>query len=483
MIEIKKVSFQHENAEKPSLKNVSLTIAEGECVLLCGESGSGKTTVTRLINGLIPHFYEGKMEGCAMVNGLNVTEAELYDTARIVGSVFQNPRSQFFCVDTTSELAFGCENMGMPEDEILSRVDEAARELNIEKLLGRSIFELSGGEKQKISCASVSALRPEVMVLDEPTSNLDVHAIEELKQTLLGWKAEGKTIVIAEHRLSWLRDLCDRVICMKDGQVAFDLSMQAFAQYSTEQLHQMGLRSLRDEKIAPVQNSVPETETMQLQNFCFSYDGTPVLNIPHLSLPLDGIIALVGPNGAGKSTFSRCLCGLEKKFKGQVKINGQLWKNRQLLKNCYMVMQDVNFELFADSVEAECSFGIRNPDKSLIETTMDSLGLLPYRTHHPNTLSGGQKQRVAVAVSMICGKELLVFDEPTSGLDFDSMEQVALLTQKLSAMGKVIFVVTHDYEFVCRTCSRVLHIDHGEQCDDFPLVPDNEENLKKLFSI
>ena len=112
-----------------------------------------------------------------------------------------------------------------------------------------------------------------------------------------------------------------------------------------------------------------------------------------------------------------------------------------------------------------------------------SLGLLPYRTHHPNTLSGGQKQRVAVAVSMICGKELLVFDEPTSGLDFDSMEQVALLIQKLSAMGKVIFVVTHDYEFVCRTCSRVLHIDHGEQCDDFPLVPDNEENLKKLFSI
>ena len=145
-----------------------------------------------------------------------------------------------------------------------------------------------------------------------------------------------------------------------------------------------------------------------------------------------------------------------------------------------MVMQDVNFELFADSVEAECSFGIRNPDKSLIETTMDSLGLLPYRTHHPNTLSGGQKQRVAVAVSMICGKDLLVFDEPTSGLDFDSMEQVALLIQKLSAMGKVIFVVTHDYEFVCRTCSRVLHIDHGEQCDDLPLVPDNEENLKKV---
>lgn len=191
MIELEKISFRHENADVPSLKNVSLTIADGECVLLCGESGSGKTTITRLINGLIPHFYEGELEGFAMVNGLNVTEAELYETAKLVGSVFQNSRSQFFCVDTTSELAFGCENMGMPENEVHACVDAAAKELKIENLLGRSIFELSGGEKQKIACASVSALRPQVMVLDEPTSNLDLQAIEELKQTLLAWKAEG----------------------------------------------------------------------------------------------------------------------------------------------------------------------------------------------------------------------------------------------------------------------------------------------------
>ena len=460
MIEIKKVSFQHENAEKPSLRNVSLTIAEGECVLLCGESGSGKTTVTRLINGLIPHFYEGKMEGCAMVNGLNVTEAELYDTARIVGSVFQNPRSQFFCVDTTSELAFGCENMGMPEGEILSRVDEAAKELNIEKLLGRSIFELSGGEKQKISCASVSALRPEVMVLDEPTSNLDVHAIEELKQTLLGWKAAGKTIVIAEHRLSWLRDLCDRVICMKDGQVAFDLSMQAFTQYSTEQLHQMGLRSLRDENIAPVQNSVPETETMQLQNFCFSYDGTPVLNIPHLSLPLNGIIALVGPNGAGKSTFSRCLCGLEKKFKGQVKINGQLWKNRQLLKNCYMVMQDVNHQLFCETVADEVQLGMRSENRSDVERVLEMLDLSNLRERHPMSLSGGQKQRVAIASAILAGKEILIFDEPTSGLDFRHMEQTAALLSSLKG-NQTVLIVTHDPELIQRCCDHIVCIENG----------------------
>ena len=328
-----------------------------------------------------------------MVNGLNVTEAELYDTARIVGSVFQNPRSQFFCVDTTSELAFGCENMGMPEDEILSRVDEAARELNIEKLLGRSIFELSGGEKQKISCASVSALRPEVMVLDEPTSNLDVHAIEELKQTLLGWKAEGKTIVIAEHRLSWLRDLCDRVICMKDGQVAFDLSMQAFAQYSTEQLHQMGLRSLRDEKIAPVQNSVPETETMQLQNFCFSYDGTPVLNIPHLSLPLDGIIALVGPNGAGKSTLIKTILGLIQPAEGKVSVLGCA-PGSDPLSIGYLPENISFYEQMTMQAHLEYFADLKGVARSRVDELLEALGLSHVRRNRMNQCSKGQRQRL-----------------------------------------------------------------------------------------
>ncbi len=148
-----------------------------------------------------------------------------------------------------------------------------------------------------------------------------------------------------------------------------------------------------------------------------------------------------------------------------------------------MVMQDVNYELFADSVEAECAFGIRRPDKMLVEHTMHKLGLTPYRERHPNTLSGGQKQRVAVAVSMICQKELLVFDEPTSGLDFDSMEQVAGLIKKLAAAGKVIFVVTHDYEFICRTCSRLLHFDEGKMPDDIAVCGEQEEILRELFYI
>ena len=153
------------------------------------------------------------------------------------------------------------------------------------------------------------------------------------------------------------------------------------------------------------------------------------------------------------------------------------------LKRSYMVMQDVNYELFAESVGAECSFGIRNPDQDLVEETMKELGLTAYRERHPNTLSGGQKQRVAVAVSMICGKDLLVFDEPTSGLDFDSMAQVAGLIKRLSEQGKIIFIVTHDFEFVCRTCSRVLHFDEGEMPDDIPVVMDSLQKLRELFSV
>lgn len=188
------------------------------------------------------------------------------------------------------------------------------------------------------------------------------------------------------------------------------------------------------------------------------YKKQTILHDIELSAGKGEVIGVVGHNGAGKTTFSRALCGLHKDCDGQFLWESEPIERKERLKRSYMVMQDVNYELFADSVEAECSFGIRNPDQTLVNATLEELGLTQYRDCHPNTLSGGQKQRVAVAVSMICGKDLLVFDEPTSGLDFDSMTQVAGLIRRLSNMGKVIFIVTHDFEFVCRTCSRVLHL-------------------------
>lgn len=460
MIEIKNVSFRHENADEGSIHDITLTIPDGQCVLLCGESGSGKTTITRLINGLIPHYYEGEMHGEVIANGLNVTSSELYETAKIVGSVFQNPRRQFFCVDTTSELAFGCENMGLPESEILSRIDKVTAEMNIKSLMGRNIFELSGGEKQKIACGSVSALQPEIMVLDEPTSNLDLNAIEELKETVLKWKASGKTIVIAEHRLYWLRELCDRVICMQDGKVAFDIPMEDFAALSDEERTSYGLRPLfKENKVQPACNFI-KTDIMTLNNFKFSYDKDEALNIPKLEIPIGSIVAITGNNGAGKSTFSRCLCGLEKKFKGTVTYKGETLKSKQLLKKCYMVMQDVNHQLFCETVEEEVQLGMNDENAGDVQKILAELNLDGFAERHPMSLSGGQKQRAAIASAMLSDKEILLFDEPTSGLDFKHMEQTAELLSSLKTK-KTVFVVTHDPELISRCCTHILRIENG----------------------
>lgn len=245
MIQIENVSFQYNNSEKGALKDVSISVDKGECVLLCGASGCGKTTITRLINGLIPHFYEGEYSGNVSVYGMNVQSEELYNISKKVGSVFQNPRSQFFCMDTTSEVAFGCENMGLVENDINERVKLAVSELEMENLMDRDIFKLSGGEKQRVACGSVTAMQPDVFVLDEPTSNLDKESIERLKNTLLLWKKQGKTIVIAEHRLYWLKEICDRVVYLEHGRIMFDITMQEFLKFSEQKLQNLGLRTMQ----------------------------------------------------------------------------------------------------------------------------------------------------------------------------------------------------------------------------------------------
>lgn len=483
MIEFENVSFSYEGQEHDGLHEITLKIADGECVLFCGRSGCGKTTITRLVNGLIPQFYQGELQGRVLVDGQEMSNLPMYQIAAKVGSVFQNPRTQFFNVDTDSEIAFGIENEARPVKDLAERVDQTTKELHIQELRGRNIFELSGGEKQKIAFASVYAMNPEIYLLDEPSSNLDMTSIQELKEHLRLIKSQGKTILIAEHRLYYLMEVADRIVYLEKGKIARIFTPDEFRRLPEPEREYMGLRAVDLMKVLPLSDQLSfSSAVLVLRDVTLRYKKRTILQNVSLSAAKGEIIGIVGHNGAGKTTFSRALCGLHKDCEGQFLWEGQTMDHKARLKHAYMVMQDVNYELFAESVEAECSFGIRKPDQNLAETTMEGLGLTAYRKRHPNTLSGGQKQRVAVAVSMICGKDLLVFDEPTSGLDFDSMAQVAGLIRRLSEMGKLIFIVTHDFEFVCRTCSRVLRFDKGEMSDDIPVVMDTLPKLRELFS-
>ncbi len=481
MIEIKNVSFRYANAEDNSLDNISLSVKSGECLLLCGESGCGKTTVTRLINGLIPHYYEGEISGSVTVNELDVTKAELYETARHVGSVFQNPRSQFFCVDATSEIAFGCENMGLPVDTVNERIEEATQNLNMTELLGRNIFNLSGGEKQKVVCASVSAVHPEVFVLDEPTSNLDIAAIEQLKNMLLFWKSQGKTIIIAEHRLYWLKEICDRVVYMERGRILFDMPMNEFAALPHEKTEQLGLRTLSLDNMKLLCKSPESKSELRLNSYTFSYKAEQVLDIPQLTLPADGIIAVIGHNGAGKSTFSKCLCGLERSFNGRTVIDGTELNRKKMLKKSYMVMQDVNHQLFCESVDDEVRLGMDDENAENVASILKGLDLDGFAERHPMSLSGGQKQRVAIASAILAGKDVLVFDEPTSGLDFRHMEQTARLLYSLCGR-KTVFVVTHDPELIMRCCTHILYIENGNAVENYPIDDENAQRLIDFFT-
>ncbi|MDF2988659.1 MAG: transporter [Eubacterium sp.] len=484
MIIFDHVSFSYQGQKHGSLRDVNLNVEDGEFVLFCGRSGCGKTTMTRLVNGLIPHFYTGQLEGSITVGGENIGELPMYRIAGKIGSVFQNPRTQFFNVDTDSEIAFGIENEALPPQELISCVERVTKELNLQNLRDRNIFQLSGGEKQKIAFASVYAMNPDMYLLDEPSSNLDMTAIRELREHLRLIKRQGKTILVAEHRLYYLVDLADRIVYMEDGQISGIFTPKEFGQLSGESREKMGLRAIDLAEEHPSHVFLgTHPPILELRDVSLRHKNRIILEHISLTAMPGEIIGVVGHNGAGKSTFSRTLCGLHKDCEGQFLWGEKPRKPGERLKLSYMVMQDVNYQLFAESVEAECSFGISHPDQSIVEHTMDELGLMQYRERHPNTLSGGQKQRVAVAVSMICGKDLLVFDEPTSGLDFDSMAQVAGLIKKLAATGKVIFIVTHDYEFICRTCSRVLHFDEGEMPNDVPVCIEQEKKIKELFYI
>ena len=457
------IKFENVNVTmqgKRILSDINLEIQDGEFVLICGESGCGKTTMTKLINGLIPHFVRDvSVDGTITVCGKNVAEMPMYEIAELVGSVFQNPRTQFFYTNSNAEMAFGLENRGVEPEYIRKRIKNTINELDIEKLEDRDVFSMSGGEKQLLAFASVYVMNPQIYVLDEPSANLDIAAMEKLSERMKVIKEKGHTVVVAEHRLAWIQKFVDRIIYMKEGRIEQEFTSDEFKALSDLKRKQMGLRSIVPEQIQiPEITGNSEDAVLQIYNLSCKRKKQMIFQNISLSARAGDIIGITGKNGAGKSTFCNCLCGLLKPKGGEILYQGKKLSEKARTKLFGMVMQEVNHQLFSDSVKNECLLANEEASEQEIRELLEKFDLEEYAEYHPMILSGGQRQRLAICQAVMGEKKLLIFDEPTSGLNFRHMCQVEKLMKQLSEEKYIIIVVTHDYEFLNRACKRYIRI-------------------------
>ena len=478
MILLKDVSYEWEDG-RTALKNINLEIKKGEFVLISGKSGSGKSTLGSVMNGLIPHYYKGKMQGEAFASGKDISKLLLHEVGHIVGTVFQDPRSQFFTTTTDEEIAFGLQTICKSRDEIKQRVEEVYVELDIEELKGKSIFELSSGQKQKIAIASIYAMNPKVLILDEPSANLDMKATFDLFLILEKLKKKGTTVVLIEHRLYYVKSLFDRFLLMKDGEIAQDLSREEVISLNQEFWDENGLRTLELEeyRISEKKDSYQlNDESISGKGLKFCYPSTTKVGnkqneyiLNHLDFNMECVkaIGLIGLNGIGKTTFARVISGLEKIKEGTIWAGKDKELNRKdLMDMSYFVFQDSDYQLFSESVLDEMLLGISSKDKKentqKAKFTLNVLGLDKYIDKHPFALSRGEKQRLTIACGMMKQAKIFIYDEPTSGCDKDSMLSVAKLIEEQLKNGTTVLVISHDFEFLANTVSKLWVMGDGK---------------------
>ncbi|MGO6694470.1 ABC transporter ATP-binding protein [Rhizobium johnstonii] len=519
LIDLAGITYTYEGEAQPVLRDVSLTVEEGEFVLILGPSGCGKSTLLHLLNGSVPHLLGGTLAGSAVICGKLVAETAVSSFATDVGMVFQDPDAQIINTRVRDEVCFGLENLCRPADEILIRQQEALEFVGLGDFGDRSIFELSGGQKQRVSIAAVLAARPRLLVLDEPTANLDPAGMAEVFSVLARLNREhGATIVMVEHRVDELADKVSRVVMMDRGTIVYDGSPRAafssrrvihseeadviptaswFPQVSefAMALAQAAGMALESDDVplsvaeavtlcdavtpmtAPtVPGPVPlpaSTPLLTIRSMNFGYDRKmPILRNVNLSLGSNRIVALLGRNGSGKTTLARMLVGINDAPVGAIELNGRDIAKlgaREIAAEVGYVFQNPDHQFVTDRVDEEVAYGLRVRDfadaevERRVAEVLSIVDLSRYRNRSPFSLSLGERRRLSVATMMVLEPKLLVLDEPTIGQDHERAQQLMGLMSRLrERYGSTILMITHDVRLVAEWADRALVLRAGE---------------------
>ena len=470
-ININKFSY----ADKIVLKEVNFTVGKGETVVLTGLSGSGKTTLVRLLNGLVPQIYEGELTGEIKIFNKPVGEYKTGELAKYIGNVFQNPDEQFFANEVENEIALIGENTGMERSLLIKRVEYAMKQLEISSLKGKKLRELSGGQKQKVAIASTLVYDSDIIILDEPTANLDFASINEMRVVLKKLKEQGKTIIIAEHRLSYLKDLIDRLILLKNGHIEKIFLKEELNESVRKEnmLRCFDYKNLRSE--AP---EYDEAALVWVKDLLIKNKGYRLNDFVDFSLNRGECMAVIGENGIGKTTMAKELIGLLCIKNGKVSYGTS---RRERLKNTAASLQNCRSMFFYETVEKELIPSEKKSDKAYLDKVKEYLKRLELwekRTMNPHDLSGGEKQRLSLLISVLKASKLIILDEPTAGLDYKRMASVSSIIEEKAEEVPVI-LITHDLELLFKVCNTAyLMSENGHRKIK---VNGNEDEIIRFF--